>query len=161
MQNRLIVSAIILNDKGEIFLQKRFKPKASPAYLDVWEIPAGGVDDGENVIDAIKREAFEECGLVVEVRHTNIETYTDDKGDIVQVFEPFDCQQMLATEHGLGWVGYVFICKVIGGELKMQLSEAKDPKWVTIEELSNMLNKPEDFFSLQVPVLKRLVDISI
>lgn len=156
MQTRLIVSAIILNDKGEVFLQKRYKPKASPAYLDVWEIPAGGVDDGEDVIDAVKREVVEECGLIVEPILTDVETYTDEKGDIVQVFEPFSCQQMLSTKHGLGWVGYVFVCKVVGGELKMQTSEAKDPTWVSIETLRQMLNTPEDFFSLQVPVLRRL-----
>lgn len=161
MENRLIVSAIIINDKGEIFLQKRFKPKASPAYLNVWEIPAGGVDNGEDVVTAIKREVFEESGLIVELVDPKINVHLDNsngKNDKVQVFEPYLCQQMLETDHGLGWVGFVFICKVVGGTVKMNMEEAKDPTWMDLKILKDTLDAhPEEFFSLQVPVLKDFV----
>lgn len=159
MANRLIVSAIIINESGQIFLQKRFKPKASPAYLDVWEIPAGGVDDGEDAIEAIKREVREETGYEVEVisPRSSYEVQVQDSTDEVQVFQPFICQQMLKTEHGLGWVGFAFICKIIGGELKMQTEEAKDPTWVTTTQLEQML-ATESFFSLQIPVLEAFLE---
>jgi len=157
MAIRLIVSALVFNDKGELLLQKRYKPKASPAYLDVWEIPAGGVDEDEDVMDAVKREVLEETGLKVEVTCDSHDIYEDEKKDVVQVFKPFICQQMLKTKHGLGWVGYVFICNVTGGNLKSQLSEAKDPTWVTMSELKKMLEEPNIFFSLQVPVLQKLI----
>ena len=156
---RLIVSAIIINDKGEVFLQKRYKPKASPAYLDVWEIPAGGVDDGEDVAIACLREVKEECGLDVQIVDSQGLTYLADNKDVVKAFNPFMCQQMVETEHGLGWVGFAFVCHVVGGELKMQTEEAKDPTWVTIEHLRELLKKPEEFFSLQVPVLQKFTEL--
>lgn len=160
MENRLIVSAIIINESGQIFLQKRFKPKASPAYLDVWEIPAGGVDPGEDVFTAVKREVREETGYEVAIIDPRVSirwTQVQESEDKVQVFEPFICQQMLKTEHGLGWVGFVFLCKIVGGELKMQTEEAKDPTWVNLAQLKKMLAN-ESFFSLQVPVLEYLLN---
>ncbi len=156
MKTRLIVSAIIINDKKEVFLQKRWKPKLSPSYLGVYEIPAGGVDEGESAIEAVKREVFEETGLEIEVIDPNVSVYkSTQKGDEVQVFEPFLGQQMLQTKEGLLWVGFAFVCKVIGGDLKMNLEEAKDPLWVNVEKLKEMLSlEPDNFFPLQVPVLK-------
>ncbi|HEX9153364.1 MAG TPA: NUDIX domain-containing protein, partial [Candidatus Saccharimonadales bacterium] len=57
-----VVSAIIEkteNGKHYVFMQTRWKPKASPTYLGVLEIPAGGIDGYENVYEAVKREVHE------------------------------------------------------------------------------------------------------
>jgi 8-oxo-dGTP pyrophosphatase MutT (NUDIX family) len=63
-----VVSAIIEKvENGEryVFVQTRWKPQASPTYLGVLEIPAGGIDSYENVYDAIRREVREETGLEI------------------------------------------------------------------------------------------------
>ena len=55
-------------------------------------------------------------------------------------------------------VGFVFLCEV-EGELKMEMREAKDPKWLSLEELTDLVeNHPEQVFSLQLPVLKYYLD---
>jgi 8-oxo-dGTP pyrophosphatase MutT (NUDIX family) len=96
-----VVSAIIekIEDGTRfIFMQTRWKPQASPTYLGVLEIPAGGIDGYENAYDAVKREVREETGTV-----------------------------------------------------EMQTSEAKDPRWVSIDELDEILRTtPEKIFSLQL-----------
>jgi 8-oxo-dGTP pyrophosphatase MutT (NUDIX family) len=155
---RSIISAILEKsheNETKIFLQKRWKPEASPTYLGVWEIPAGGIDDYEDVHTALRREVKEECGLdIFEI----IDNYRGEiqeprAGDSAFVFRPFLCQQVLATNGGLSWIGFVFRCKV-NGEVQMNTKEAKDPLWVTVAELEKMLvDEPANFFPLQLPVL--------
>lgn len=160
---RAVVSAILEKvENGErfIFMQTRWKPKASPDYLGVLEIPAGGIDSYENVYDAVKREVKEETGL-------DIVRFVDDMqtpamfsrpGDSSIAFRPFVCQQSLETNGGLPWVGFVFRCEVEGA-VTMQTSEAKDPRWVTVDELDDLLiNSPETIFSLQYATLRYYVD---
>ncbi len=158
-----VVSAILIRDGlngKEIFLQKRWKPKKSQEYLGVLEIPAGAVEAFENVYDAIAREVKEETNLTI----TKFISGVGDKviyhpnGDECFVFQPFICQQMLKTKFGLPWVGFVFLCEVTG-DIHMQSEEARDPKWININELKNELDSiPEAFFSLQLPVLKYLIN---
>ena len=160
---KAIISAILFRkDVGgiRVFLQTRWKPKISPSYSGMLEIPAGAIDSYENVYDTLKREIKEEtnldivkivddyCGEVVEPR----------KNDRAFVFKPFICQQVLETNGGLPWVGFVFLCEV-AGDVKIDESEAKDPIWVSIEELKEVIRtKSENIFPLQLPVLKYFVD---
>ena len=52
---RIGVGIIILNKKNEVFVGKR---KDNPT--DKWQMPQGGVNDGEDFITAMKRELLEE-----------------------------------------------------------------------------------------------------
>lgn len=55
------VGALILNDKGEIFLTKRGVKATNER--GTWEIPGGKVHFGETLQDAIIREIKEEYGV--------------------------------------------------------------------------------------------------
>lgn len=162
-QPRAVVSAIIEkveNGQRYIFTQIRWKPEASPTYLGVLEIPAGGIDSYENVYDAMRREVREETGLEVTrfIDDHQTPVMEAQSGDTSIAFRPFICQQVLATNGGLPWVGFVFRCEA-KGDIVMQSSEAKDPKWMTIDELDNILtNTPEKVFSLQVATLRYYID---
>lgn len=61
METRVIVGAIIENSKGEILIGR--KPKNKGVYLDAWHLPGGGIEHGEIIEDALKREIKEETGL--------------------------------------------------------------------------------------------------
>ena len=52
------VGVIVLNDKNKVFVGKR---KDNPG--DKWQMPQGGVDNGEDFISAMKRELFEETSI--------------------------------------------------------------------------------------------------
>lgn len=158
-----VVSAIlekVENGEHYIYMQTRWKPMASPNHLGVLEIPAGGIDSYESVYDAIKREVKEETGLDIIRFVDDIQTsvlYTRP-GDASFAFRPFICQQSLETNGGLPWVGFVFRCEV-EGSITMQQSEAKDPCWVTLDELEKLLRKtPERIFSLQYATLRYYLD---
>jgi len=157
---KVVISAIlekIENGQTKIFIQTRWKPKVSPAYSGLIEIPAGCVESYEDVYQTLSREVKEETGLKVVkiISDFQSEVAENRPHDRSKVFMPFVCQQMLETVDGLPWIGFVFRCQVEEGEVKMQESEAKDPRWITIEELELLLkNNPEKIFPLQYSVLQ-------
>ena len=56
------VGVIVLNQKNEVFVAKR---RDNPT--DKWQMPQGGVNPGESLNDAMRRELLEETSI------TNIE----------------------------------------------------------------------------------------
>ena len=56
---RIGVGAIIINKENKIFVGRR---KDQPNN-DKWQMPQGGVNDGENFLNAVKRELEEETSI--------------------------------------------------------------------------------------------------
>ena len=52
------VGAVVLNKNNKVFVGKRID---NPGKF--WQMPQGGVDEGEKYFDAMKRELFEETGI--------------------------------------------------------------------------------------------------
>ena len=52
------VGIVVLNNQNKVFVGKR---KDNP--VDKWQMPQGGVDDGEDYLSAMKRELFEETSI--------------------------------------------------------------------------------------------------
>lgn len=160
---RIVVSALIErehNGQRQLFIQKRFKPHTSSSYLNAFEIPAGGVNPYENVYDALKREVKEETGLdilkIIEDDSTGV--LENRAGDSSLAFRPFICQQVLKTNGGLPWYGFVFLCEA-KGTITMQKEEAKDPQWMPTAEVKKLLEEhKEKIFSLQYATLKKYIE---
>ena len=55
---RIGVGAIVLNSENKIFVGKRLD---NP--VDKWQMPQGGVDKGENLTSAMRRELMEETSI--------------------------------------------------------------------------------------------------
>jgi len=78
----LTVDAIIELTGGDIVLVKRKYPPQG------WAIPGGFVDPGESLADAVRREAWEETSLHIEVIrmfHIYSKPWRDPRGDTVSV----------------------------------------------------------------------------
>ena len=152
-----VVSAIVErvhNGVTQVLVQTRWKPESDPVYSGTLEIPAGWVDEYENVYDALKREVLEETGLVITRikpdRHTAI--HGTQKNDASFAFLPFCCQQQL--KGGKLWIGFVFLCEVEDTEPVAQGTEVKDIRWMSKDELRKIFEEsPDSIFTLQLGVL--------
>ncbi len=61
---RIIVVAVIQNTDGEYLICK--KPARRGVFPGQWAVPGGGIEPGERMVDALRREVREEVGLEVE-----------------------------------------------------------------------------------------------
>ena len=125
------VGVIILNKENKVFVGKR---KDNP--INKWQMPQGGVDDGEDNLSAMKRELLEETSI------RSIELLKEIDG----YFE-YELPKNLV---GIIWKGKFrgqkqkwFITKFIGNENEINLN-TKNPefiewKWVSIEELPDVI----------------------
>lgn len=60
--HRTIVSAVVFSKDGKLLLGMK-DPAGGGVYADCWHIPGGGVDEGELLEEALRREMREEVGL--------------------------------------------------------------------------------------------------
>ncbi|MGV6871238.1 RNA pyrophosphohydrolase [Pseudochelatococcus sp. B33] len=63
---RACVGVFLLNGAGRVFIGSRRKDDYDEGSLPpdhVWQMPQGGVDDGEDLLEAARRELFEETNI--------------------------------------------------------------------------------------------------
>ena len=128
---RIGVGAIVLNEKNQVFVGKR---KDNP--VDKWQMPQGGVNRGEDLIEAMKRELHEETGI------QNIKILNEIDG----WFE-YELPNYLL---GKIWRGKFrgqkqkwFIVKFLGNDKEINLEIDKPEfiewQWLDIENLPNVI----------------------
>ena len=116
------VGIIVLNKQNKIFVGKR---KDNPG--DKWQMPQGGVDEGEDYITAMRRELREETSI------QNIE--------IIKEIEKIYQYELPANLVGIIWKGKYrgqkqkwFITRFLGEEKEINLNtkhaEVIDWKWI-------------------------------
>ncbi len=120
--------AIILNEKNEILLQLRTDFKR-------WDIIGGALEYNETLEDALKREVFEETGLIIK----NPELFRTYSGpDFFQTYPNGD------QVHG---VLVVYICREFHGELVCDQTESKELRFFSLDKLPINLH----------PVIERII----
>jgi putative (di)nucleoside polyphosphate hydrolase len=119
---RIGVGIIVLNKQNKIFVGKR---KDNPG--DKWQMPQGGVDEGEDYITAMKRELLEETSI------ENIE--------IIKEIDKIYQYELPENLVGIIWKGKYrgqkqkwFITRFLGEEKEINLNtkhpEFIDWKWI-------------------------------
>ena len=125
------VGAIVLNKNNQVFVGKRID---NPGKF--WQMPQGGVDNGENYLTAMKRELLEETSI------KSIEVLKEIDG-----FFEYELPKNLI---GIIWKGKFrgqkqkwFITRFVGSEneinLKTKHPEFIEWKWVLPDELPNLI----------------------
>jgi 8-oxo-dGTP pyrophosphatase MutT (NUDIX family) len=114
------VTLFILNRDRLALIRKHMFPP------DVWRPPGGGVKPGEDFVEAVQREAFEETGLNVELERYLVEARARF------VHRPLD----------LDWRTHVFLASTEDEEIEPHDTvEIAEARWGTLEELAGPLRE--------------------
>lgn len=138
-----------------VLLQERYKADA-PNENGLLEIPAGKIRQFENVYDCLRREIKEETGLEV------TEIVGEDRAEIVECngykvvnYVPFSCSQNLEGNYPI--MVQAFLCKV-RGEVLTESDESKNIRWMSLDELEDLLGKNESlFYPMHITTLKNYI----
>ena len=97
-----------------------------------WELPGGTVEQGERITEALKREVYEESGVICEP-----ESLTGIYQNLVvkEGYGPLEGMKIPPI------INFAFDCKYIGGEISVS-DEAEEVRWVTPEEAVKMVTHP-------------------
>jgi 8-oxo-dGTP pyrophosphatase MutT (NUDIX family) len=97
---RVSVNAFILDDAGRVLLQRR-------SDNGNWNMPGGGLELGESLSEALKREVCEETGLEVTIlRYVGV--YSD----------PASTSLAYPDGRVVHYIAHVLECRVTGGVLQ-------------------------------------------
>lgn len=128
---RLGVGVVVLNKENKVFVGKR---KDNP--VNKWQMPQGGVDNGEDLVGAMKRELSEETGI------KNIKILKEIDG-----WSKYELPDYLL---GKIWKGKYrgqkqkwFVVKFLGSDNEINL-ETKNPEfiewqWIDIDSLPSVI----------------------
>ncbi len=115
------VGVMILNSKGEVFLTKRGKKAKNERGC--WENPGGGVEFGETLEKAVKREIKEEHGIEIEL------------------LEQFPTQDHIIPKEKQHWIATTFLAKIKKGKPKILEPDKCDAiGWFPLNKLPKPLS---------------------
>jgi 8-oxo-dGTP diphosphatase len=117
----------IVNENGELFLALRSKNvRNEPEF---WEFPGGGVEFGETLESALKREMKEEYRVDIE---------------IIELIGVSDSVLPKEKQH---WVSPGYLCKIVKGDPQIvEPEKCEEIGWFSLSEIENLpLNTPTRF----------------
>ncbi len=125
---RPCVGAVVFNHKGEVLVARRVDSGG-----DAWQLPQGGIDRGESLIEALRREMREEIGT--------------DNFDIIAESHDWLVYDLPAELVGRAFKGRYrgqrqrwFAVRFLGRDSEIDVATTRHPefdawKWVSIEDV--------------------------
>jgi mutator protein MutT len=112
--------ALIVNDKNEVLLLKRTSKTRNKAGF--WMQPGGGVEFGEKVEDAVKREIKEELDIDIEL--IKFLCFTEE----------------IMKDENQHWISFNYLAKIIGRKVKnLEPDKHEEIKWFSLDNLPEKL----------------------
>lgn len=126
---------MLVNGDGRVFVGKRIDNKEG----DAWQMPQGGIDDGEDFLAAAMRELFEETG----VTHTLVTVLAESREEYFYDL-PDDLLGKLWKGRYRGQRQRWMLLRFTGSEADIRLdahtpAEFSDYKWVLPDELPDLI----------------------
>lgn len=112
---------VLFNEKGEILLEER----SDDGYFD---FPGGSIDLKESAEDAARRELLEETGLIAD----ELELFKVYSGEITH-YVYFNGDEIYGVD-------LVYLCHKYHGEMKPQLSEVKNLKFFSVDNIPEKMS---------------------
>ena len=106
---QVFAAGVIFNQDNRVLLVKSTYQRFYP-----WGLPGGSLEYGESAEDAVKREVWEETGLVIEIKRLLfVKTWSPDR------------------------VGMYYLCKITGGELQ-STDEVAEAGYFSLDDLPDV-----------------------
>jgi 8-oxo-dGTP diphosphatase len=114
--NHIVTSvvAVIIDSEEQVLLTQR----SVPPFQGEWVMPGGKIDLGEPIVEALKREVWEEVGLEVEVN------------DLIDIFE-----HVAPGENNYHFIIIYYRCTPLYCDVNHNRDEVMEARWVKPEEL--------------------------
>ena len=155
MNNKILplrngVGAIVLNKNNQVFVGKRID---NPGKF--WQMPQGGVDEGEDYFEAMKRELFEETSI------KSIEILKE-----INEWTEYELPNYLL---GKIWKGKYrgqkqkwFVVRFLGMEEEINLNtnhpEFIEWKWIEVEKLPGVIvHFKKKLYEKLLPEIKKII----
>ncbi len=141
----IVPAALVVKDR-KLFCNKRRDHR--PHMNNKWEFPGGGIDNGEDPVECVKREIKEETGYTVEpIEMIPHMLSTVAKGASQEPYQVFI---------------FCYICKITGGSLKVPAGESNGHGWFTLAEAKKLdflaLNKQLFRLKHTLAIIKKYID---
>ncbi|MEE0742319.1 MAG: NUDIX hydrolase [Emergencia sp.] len=128
------VRVILQNEEGKVLMVRQHHENR-----DIWMVPGGGIEAGENSIEAAVREVKEETGLDIEV--TGVAWHIEE----------------VSEKRGQRFVNYM-IGQIIGGELALGIDPEfsdgdqvlREVRFMSREEIDSQENVYPKFFNEEI-----------
>ena len=144
------VGVVLLNNKNKVFVAKRIdNPK------NFWQMPQGGINDGENNYEAALRELKEETSIV------SVELIKEIDKKLTYIL-PNNLIGIIWKGKFKGQIQKWFVMRFLGNESEININTEKpeflDWKWVNLDDLPKIAVKfkLEVYKSLKIEVSKIL-----
>ena len=115
--------AIVLNDRGDILLVKDDR-------RGTWSFPGGIIEEGEGVLDGVKREVLEETGIEIEVGELFCVTSNTCK------YPGYNGVKVVPTKVMLD-----FVCRAVSGTPRPSEENSKTA-WFPLDQARELITAP-------------------
>ena len=127
---RIATKAFIVKENQLLIIKRNSNDIQKP---NIWEIPGGRLNLGEDPVEGLERETKEEIGINIEVLHPiSIRHFKRDDGQTITMI--------------------IFLCKPVSTNILLS-KEHTDFEWIKIE---NCKNKLAPFFYKEVDIFNKL-----
>ncbi len=150
------VGAIIIKTVGNekyILIQTRQKEDGKETNGMI-EIPAGKIREYEDVFAALRREVYEETGLIITKIYGEDQVTSCCINNVTAIsFDPYCVTQNLSGAYSI--VLHTFLCEA-QGELLSHTNESNNVRWALISEVKQLVaEEPEKIFFIHLNALKK------